>query len=43
MSSCMTGALSGRYIFIGRARTEYADSGLGPDGSVLAGLEEDVA
>jgi hypothetical protein len=37
MTSCMTGALSGRYSLTGRARTAYVDSDLvdGPDGSVL--------
>lgn len=42
MSSCTTGALSGRYILIGKARTEYIDSTFDPVpvdvGSVLAGL-----
>ena len=36
--SCNTGALSGKYTLIGIARTVYAESAFGPDGSVLPGL-----
>ena len=42
MTSCMTGALSGRWIFIGNALAPYDDSGLlGPDepGSVDGGRD----
>lgn len=41
MTSCITGALSGRYILIGSARAAYDESGLlGPAelGSVEGGL-----